>query len=556
MTAALAAHMMRAIAVASCLSGLVACSASAGQDETPPTIEITSPARGTFAQGTEVQVTGVVRDDSPGVKAQVNGQDITPAADGSFSTTVTVGEGISIIESHAIDAANNDTRDVRAVMAGTLDTADGSQVSPLGARVGAQAFGKLGTALGTMAEGMDWTAIGRGMNPVYSSSGCNSAVIDIDTIAITNIDVALVTSAGKLGAAVELSNVVVDMDTDFRALCIGGSTSIKVKSTKAKINGDLALAVKAGAIDATLPAATVTLEGFSIDIGGVPGALESLIKGEARKAVEKALTNAIKSKVPEMANQQLSGLLAKPFAADVLGHPVSLTTTPKEITLSTEGLFVAVDTKVKVTGGEGGMYVSAPAPMTAALMPTTGVGAAVANDTLNQLFSGLWAAGAIDQTVSLDGQLAVLAALLDDDASTLSISASLPPTVSGNGAALSLAIGDLMIDVKDAGGNRIQQIALSLKTTLEASPTQTGAVTLTVGQPELFAQVISQTDVVDRPMTSEQFEGIINGAWGLVGGQANAALSGLHMPTIGGVTLGAPSLQGNAGYMVADIPVL
>ena len=57
-------------------------------------------------------------------------------------------------------------------------------------------------------------------------------------------------------------------------------------------------------------------------------------------------------------------------------------------------------------------------------------------------------------------------------------------------------------------------------------------------------------------MTSEQFEGIINGAWGLVGGQANAALSGLHMPTIGGVTLGAPSLQGNAGYMVADIPVL
>ncbi|MGE3768265.1 MAG: hypothetical protein AB7L94_38810, partial [Kofleriaceae bacterium] len=92
---------MRAIAVASCLSGLVACSASSGVDETPPTIEITSPQRGTFAQGSEVQVTGFVHDDSPGVIARVNGQDITPAADGSFSATVPVAEGISIIQSFA-----------------------------------------------------------------------------------------------------------------------------------------------------------------------------------------------------------------------------------------------------------------------------------------------------------------------------------------------------------------------------------------------------------------------------------------------------------------------
>lgn len=547
--------MMRAITIASCLSGLVACTASSGQDETPPTIEITSPARGTTAQGTEVTVTGVVHDDSPGVIARVNGQDITPAADGSFQATVTLGQGISIIESYAVDKANNQTRDVRAVLAGTLGTADGTQASPLGARVGAQTFGKLGTALGTMAEGMNWTELGRAMNPVYSSSGCNSAVIDINTIQIANIDVSLVPAAGKLATNVELANVVVNMHADFRALCISGSTSIKVTSSKAKINGDLGVAVKAGAIDTTLPAASVTLDNFAIDIGGVPGAIESLIKGEARKAVEKALTNAIKDKVPELANQQLSGLLAKPFSADVLGHAVALTTAPKEVTLSAEGLYVAVDAKVKVTGGEGGMYVSSPEPMSAALMPTTGIGAAVADDTLNQLFSGLWAAGAIDQTVGLDSQLAVLGALLDDDAASLDISASLPPTVAGNGAAMELAIGDLMISVKDIGGNQIQQIALSVKTTLEASPTQSGAVTLTVGQPELFAQVIAQTEAVDRPMTDEQFEGIINGAWGLVGGQADAALAGLHMPTIGGVTLGAPSLQGNAGYLVAEIPV-
>ncbi|MFN0252986.1 MAG: hypothetical protein ACKV2T_39290 [Kofleriaceae bacterium] len=547
---------MRAIAIASCLSGLFACSASSGVDETPPTIEITSPARGTFASGMQVQLTGFVHDDSPGVIARINGQDITPAADGSFEAMVDVTEGISIIESFAVDKAQNQARDVRAVMAGTLGTSDGSQVSPLGARVGAQTFGKLGIALGTMAEGMNWTEIGRAMNPVYNSSGCNSAKIDIETITLSNVDVKLITSAGKLTANVELANVVVDMDTDFRAVCISGSTSVQVRATKAKINGDLALAVKNGAVEATLPAATVQLEGFALNVGGVPGAIEDLIESEARKAVEKALTNAIKDKVPELANEQLSGLLAKPFAANVLGHGVTLTTAPKIIDLSPEGLFVAVDTKVKVTGGEGGMYVASPSPMTSALMPTTGIGAAIANDTINQLFSGLWAAGAIDQTIGLDGQFAVLAALLDDDAASLAISASLPPTVFGDGAALGLAIGDLMISVKDSGGTEIQKIALSIKTSLQASPTQTGAVTLTVGQPTLYAQVINQNlDIVDRPMTDEQFEGIINGAWGLVGGQADAALAGLTMPSIGGVTLGAPSLTGNAGYLVADIPI-
>ena len=546
--------MMRAIAVASCLSSLVACT-DTGEDVTPPTIEITSPERGTSTDGATVTVTGVVKDDRAGVRARVNGQDITPAADGSFSATVQVTEGISIIETHAIDAASNDTRDVRAVLAGTLGTADGSQVSPLGARVGVAAFGKLGDALGVTAGGMDWTAIGTSMNPVYDSSGCNSAKIDIRSITLSSVDVDLAPATGKLGAAIVINNVVVKMHTNFRALCIGGSTNIEVKASKAKINGDLAVAVKAGAIDASLPAATVQLEGFQLDVSGVPGAIESLIKGEARKAVEKALTNAIKDKVPELANEQFANLLAKPVAANVFGHPLTLTTTPKEVSLSADGLYVAVDTKVKVTGGEGGMYVSSPSPMSSSLMPTTGLGIAVADDTVNQLFAGLWAAGAIDQEVGLDGQLAILASLLDDDAAKLQLQAMLPPTVSGDGAGLVLAIGDLMLNVKDSSGTQIQQIALSVKTTLQASPTQTGQVTLTVGQPELFAQVISQTDAIDRPMTSEQFEGLINGAWGLVGGQADAALANLQMPSIGGVTFGAPAVEGRGGYMVAEIPV-
>jgi len=118
-----------------------------------------------------------------------------------------------------------------------------------------------------------------------------------------------------------------------------------------------------------------------------------------------------------------------------------------------------------------------------------------------------------------------------------------------------VAVGDLMISVKDESGAEIQQLALSLRTTLSAAPAQGGGISLTVGTPELFAQVLAQSDVVDRPLTDEQVEGIVGGAWGLVGGQADAALANLPMPAIAGIQLGTPTIEGRAGYVFADVPL-
>ena len=99
------------------------------------------------------------------------------------------------------------------------------------------------------------------------------------------------------------------------------------------------------------------------------------------------------------------------------------------------------------------------------------------------------------------------------------------------------------------------KLALSLSTTLAAGPTQTGAITMTVGAPTVFAQVLAQSDAVDRPLTSEQVEGIITGVWGVVGGQADAALAKLPMPAVAGITLGAPAVEGRDGFVVADLSV-
>src|SRR3954471_9334347 len=172
--------MMRAIAIAACFGGLIGCASDGGVD-LPPTLEITSPQRGTTVQGDTVEVSGVVTDDHDPrkVKVVINGAEVTPAKDGTFTATVPVAAGISILETHATDAGNNDVRDVRAVLAGELGTSDGKTAAPIGARVAAPVFAKLGTAFAGTLKALDYTALGQAMNPVYDNGGCLGAKIDI-----------------------------------------------------------------------------------------------------------------------------------------------------------------------------------------------------------------------------------------------------------------------------------------------------------------------------------------------------------------------------------------
>ncbi|MDX2086564.1 MAG: Ig-like domain-containing protein [Kofleriaceae bacterium] len=547
--------MLRAIAAILFVSAVGCGAEQPGEDpnDQPPTLEVLSPSRGTQTQGGQVTVTGRVTDDKKGVKVNVNGTEVTPAADGSFLATVEVAPGVSIIETHAIDSHGHDIRDARSVMTGWLVPTDGTLTSQLAAAVSPQVLTKVGNVLSTQAEAIDFNAAALAMNPVYNNTSCLGAVLDIESVALSNIDVALTPTAGTLDAHVTIDNVEIVVNAKYRVACAGGSTTIRVSTTQAHINGGLALAVSGGKLSATLPTSSVQLDGFNIDIGGIPGALESLIRGEVRKAAEKAITNVIRDKVPALANDAFANLLTAPFSADLLGTTTTVTATPGHIVVSPQGLFATVNTQVVVAGGEGGMFVQQVGAVSQSMMGTTGVGVAVANDTINQLFAGMWAAGALEQTISLEA-IPALRAFLGSDAAALDIKFALPPTVSSSTGALELAIGDMMLDVKDASGNEIQKIAMSIRTSLDIAPSQAGTLKLKVGAPEIFAQVLTQAEV-DFPLTDAQFEGIIGGAWGLVEGQANEALEGIALPSVMGVSLGTPTVDGRDGFLIADVPV-
>ncbi|CAN5211433.1 hypothetical protein BH11MYX1_BH11MYX1_31690 [soil metagenome] len=540
---------MRAIGAIAFSLFVVAC---AGADQAAePTLEITSPARGATATAGPLTVTGKATN---ATQVSVNGTQVTPAADGTFTASVDVQPGISIIESHAINGSI-DLKDVRAVLAGDTAATDGTAKSPLGMHASLAALKAVGGTMATAAKSIDYTAAAQAMNPVYNNTGCLGATIDITSIDLSNITVGLAPASSSLGTDVTLSNVVVKLHASYKVACIGGSTTITVKSSAAHLHGALGVAVSNKALKTSVGAVTVSLDNFSMDVGGVPGVIENLFNGIVRGKVEGALTTMIHDKVPGIADTALAGLVAKPITAKILGEMTTITAVPTNASVTTAGLTVTVDTSVKVTGGEGGMALALPMPMNQDLLAqSTGIGLALAADSVNQLFAGLWAAGAFDKSVP-SSALGALAAVLDPTVTNLSLKMSLPPTVTTGDNGLELAVGDLIVTATDGTGTPVQTFALSIKTTLKAGPTQSGKLLLTVGTPDVHAQIVSQADTVARPLTNEALQSIVTSVWGVVGDAADSALGNLPMPAFAGIQLGAPAIKGAAGYLIADIAV-
>lgn len=543
---------MRAIVSIAVFSA--ACS-TAGNEATslPPTLEITSPQRGTFSEAMDVTVTGRVTDDQPGVTVTVQGSAVTVNPDGTFTTQVTVEPGIAMIESQAADAEGQRVRDVRAVLAGDTAPTDGSVKAPLGARLAPAGLTTVAKAVADAAEAIDFTAAAKAMNPVYNNDGCLGAKIDITSVSLASIDAGMTAKTGAVDTTVTVKNVVVKLHADFKVACIGGSTTITATASAAKVRDDLTIAIAGGKIKTAVPSPTVTLEGFNVDVGGVPSAIEGLLRDQARSAAESRLAAIIQQKVPAIADAKLGELVAKPLSVDLFGHMTKFAVTPTKAELGASGLFVAVDTAVTVAGGEGGTYASNPMPISASLIAKADkLGVAVADDAVNQLFAGLWASGAFDLEISGE-QAGIIAALLDDDVASLSIAMSLPPTVKTAGTALELQIGDLILTAKDASGQPVQTFALSASTTMVAGPGADNKLVLTTTTPTVKAQVLSQSTVVDDPIDASKLEGIITGVWGVVGGMADDALAKFPMPNLVGVQITAPTIEGKDGYVVLDV---
>lgn len=531
--------------------------ACASSDDTPPTIEVTTPERGTLAEGATVTVTGTVADDAPGrLRVVVNGVEASLAPGGAFTATIDLAPGVEIIETIAIDGGGNQARDVRAVLSGTLAPADGAVADAIGVRVGPSGFQAIGRVAGDTVDQMDLTAAVQPMNPVFEDPGCLGARVDVTSVEVGDTDIALAPEPGALGIGVTITDLVVRLHADYEVACVGGSSNLVVRASAIRMTGGLGLDVVDGDIQAAVHDLSLVIEGFDLDAGGIPGAVLDLIDNVIDDRVAQALENVIRDQVPGMVEGALADLTGRAWSVPVLGRDVSVTVRPTDIDLEADGTFISVDTAIRVAGGEGGAYLSTPSPASSTLMQgADGFGLAVADDAINQLFAGLWASGALDQQLPLE-EGNPLGLLLDEKTTLVTATMSLPPTVSmAADGGLRFALGDAVITCRDAAGEELSSIALSVRAAIRVESTSDGGVRMKLGEPEVWAQVLWQSETLENPMDGGQVEDLVRAVWELAASAADGALEELPLPALGGVTLDAPSLQTESGFVVVQAGV-
>ena len=103
--------MMRGIAIVLLSASVGTACSSAGTDEAP-TLEVLTPERGTLSDSSTVRVTGRASTS----RVTVNGTEAIVQKDGTFEATLSVEDGITLIETHAI-SGDVDLREALEVLA-------------------------------------------------------------------------------------------------------------------------------------------------------------------------------------------------------------------------------------------------------------------------------------------------------------------------------------------------------------------------------------------------------------------------------------------------------
>src|SRR5262249_22903010 len=164
-----------------------------------------------------------------------------------------------------------------------------------------------------------------------------------------------------------------------------------------------------------------TITGFTADLGGIPGAVASLLSLDT--AMGPLLGWATEKFVVPMLNKSLAGL-NDTKTVDVLGAMVDVSVKPAKIVFTSNGAIVDLDTTLRAHGDAGGfVYIPNTLP---AMDLSHGFQLAIADDAANQLLASLWSAKGLDKTLMLKtGPYGDVGKLFD----SVELAAAVPPFV-------------------------------------------------------------------------------------------------------------------------------
>lgn len=367
--------------------GLPAVTVPIKVDLSPPVIEITSPARGTFLeQGVQdqVQIQGRVSDTVSGIQElKIQGQPVQLGPDGSFTHSVVPNLGANLLDFQATDLAGHGEVARRGVVYGQYSSWDGLVDGALSARLGEAAFPVLEQAMTSVLGG----------DLINDFAGDGGGDFTIESLTYQSVDLDLTPQNGYMDMRVAINDLIIEFKTRQRILFIPVTVSGQITVDPAILNGKLYIQPDGqGSVSVSFADTSVDLQNFDVDIDGILGIFDGLIKGFVEDLAKDLLQEAIDG----LALDNL-GSLAQSF--ELLGREAALDLWVDQISVDPQGLTFVSDASLTIVGGTDVM--PSPGTLRTPSQAPTGSGDkmvrfSVADDFINQLLGNLWRTGLLN----------------------------------------------------------------------------------------------------------------------------------------------------------------
>jgi len=506
-----------------------------GEQPDPPLLRVTSPQRSLIQDHTgPLVVTGTVAPNPTGAavdRVTVNDTRATIQSDGTFTATIDLPAGATLIHTVATDAAGGIATDTRSALAGERRAPGSSIQNAIAASISAPAFTQIGRAAGQLIKSADLKALIAPLNPVVHAGDeagpdCLYGQAFVDNITITDARISLAPVAGGLQLSATLDHPDITGHARYAVSCVNGQSNFEIKATSASISGVLALSINgASGLSTQLLSPAVQLPGLDITATGIPGAILDLIPLE--KVIQLVAPTAARLFVTPLLNDAL-GTLTGPQKLPVLGQTLDLQVTPSAVAFTPSGGDVMLDMKLMIEGAEhspGFLFTPNGAP---ALEPGGGLALGIADDLANEALAQLAAKGLLN--LQLPG-------------TTAQLRLTSPPMISADPAdgKLRLILPDMMVMLGAKG-----RMAVNAQISLALQPAD-GGTSLAI---ELGTPAIALDSLDDVPVADSGLAPAIQTTTNDQRGSITDLLKNIPLPKVGGLTLADPSVTGGRGYVL------
>ena len=489
------------------------------KESDPPVLVVEKPLRGTVLPETDTTIVeGFASDMGSGLdKVLVNGIEAELDEDGKFTAEIPLADGVTLVQTTAIDEDENEETDTRAVLQGMF-VPPNTVVNDAGAaRVNDQTLGAIGLIGAEVLTETDMGAAVQPFNPVLDKGfNCLEVQLSVEDVQKSLVMIDLVPTYGGIAIAADVYDLDVPMHATFEALCIDGSASIDLSASRFHMEGTLALSIDGNdELAVAIDPYSAYFEDFNLDVGIIPGNVIEMIYEEIDDKVAELLIGQIASKVPPIVEAQFDGFGFE-RSVTLYGMDIDFGVRPSSIDFTPQGGTITIDTRIEVkndpvvAGGPGFLWTPEALPtMPSSEAPGDGFRLAMADDVVNQALSAFWVAGIFEHSIATDTETSEgLGALID----RVDVYMPFPPTVSAKatGNAASVTAGDIRIDVLyiDSAGNEeiITALALSAEIGIDVETDVTGAVRLKTSSPLAWVDVLEEEVTGPNPLSDAEVE--------------------------------------------------